>query len=61
MYWELWLSQVTASSALMPCMLIQDKGGQALSCVNWEIFWQEINNFSDVISNVSSPEEPSLL
>lgn len=32
MYWELWLSQVTASATLMPCMLIQDKGGQAL-CV----------------------------
>lgn len=30
MYWELWLSQVTASATLMPCMLIQDKGGQAV-------------------------------
>lgn len=35
MYWELWLSQVTASAALVPCMLVQNKGGQAL-CVDVE-------------------------
>lgn len=34
MYWELWLSQVTARAALQ-CMLVQNKGGQAL-CVNGE-------------------------
>lgn len=28
MYWELWLSQVTASAALQ-CMLVRNKGGQA--------------------------------
>lgn len=31
MYWELWLSQVTARAALQ-CMLVENKGGQAL-CV----------------------------
>jgi len=47
MYWELWLSQVTASAALQ-CMLVQNKGGQALcidvarldyielNCLAWE-------------------------
>lgn len=29
MYWELWLSQVTASAALQ-CMLVRNKGGQVL-------------------------------
>lgn len=30
MYWELWLSQVTASAALQ-CMLVRNKGGQVLN------------------------------
>lgn len=37
MYWELWLSQVTASAALQ-CMLVQNKGGEVL-CVDVVLYW----------------------
>lgn len=61
MYWELWLSQVTASAALVPCMLIRDKGGQAVSSLRWGIVLQESKHFIDVILNIPCSDEPSAL
>lgn len=43
MYWELWLSQVTASAALQ-CMLLQNKGEHNL-CVDDAVSIEAVRDF----------------